>query len=108
VGGRWWSCRRQWGRLFISALFVLETFGYCCIQLIIEGENLRHLLAASPVLAALGLAAWGRDEFMCFAAALFLPTVMIRNLNILSYVSGLGVLSSVRQPPRPPPPLVCM
>ena len=44
---------------------------------------------------------------MCFAAALFLPTVMIRNLNILSYVSGLGVLSSVRAEalhfPRPLP-----
>jgi hypothetical protein len=37
---------------------------------------------------------------MCAAAALFLPTVMIRNLNVLSYLSGLGVLSSVPRPPR--------
>jgi len=33
-----------YGKLLISVLFICETFGFCCVFLIIEGENLSHQL----------------------------------------------------------------
>ena len=78
------------GRLFISVVFIAETFGYCCVYLIIEGENLQHQLGDLTQFIS-----WGKPEFMCLAALIFLPTCMLRNLSWLSYASALGVFSSV-------------
>ena len=50
------------GRILISIIFIAETFGYCCVYLIIEGENLQHQLNAVPFFKS-----WGKPEFMCFA-----------------------------------------
>jgi len=33
----------------MQLLFILETFGYCCVYLIIEGENLSHQLGYYPM-----------------------------------------------------------
>lgn len=78
------------GRLFISLIFILETFGYSCVYLIIEGENLQHLIGGYPFFAG-----WHREHFMLLSCAIFLPTVWVRNLSVLSYLSALGVFSSL-------------
>uniref|UniRef100_A0A7S4PPD0 Amino acid transporter transmembrane domain-containing protein n=1 Tax=Guillardia theta TaxID=55529 RepID=A0A7S4PPD0_GUITH len=80
----------NWGKLFISILFIAETFGYCCVYLIIEGENLHHQFANVAVFQD-----WARQDFMVLSAVLFLPTVLLRNLSWLSYFSALGVFSSI-------------
>eukprot|EP00277_Geminigera_cryophila_P034478 CAMPEP_0173119136 /NCGR_PEP_ID=MMETSP1102-20130122/51561_1 /TAXON_ID=49646 /ORGANISM="Geminigera sp., Strain Caron Lab Isolate" /LENGTH=137 /DNA_ID=CAMNT_0014024595 /DNA_START=24 /DNA_END=434 /DNA_ORIENTATION=+ len=77
-----------WGKLCISVLFILETFGYCCVYLIIEGENLSHQLGYYPMFKS-----WGKAEFMSLSALIFLPSCLLRNLSWLSYFSALGVFS---------------
>ena len=77
------------GSMEPTVLFVLETFGYCCVYLIIEGENLFHQLGGKGIFKA-----WGKPEFMMLAAAVFLPTCLLRNLSWLAYFSAIGVLSS--------------
>ncbi|KAJ1474294.1 hypothetical protein T484DRAFT_1911657 [Baffinella frigidus] len=47
------------GKVFISCIFVVETFGYACVYFIIEGENLKHQLHAYPFFAT-----WRRTDFM--------------------------------------------
>lgn len=74
----------------LQVLFIAETFGYCCVYLIIEGENLSHQLNQYPLFKT-----WGKPEFMCLSAVIFLPTCLLRNLSWLSYFSALGVLSSM-------------
>jgi len=80
----------EYGKLFISVIFILETFGYCCVYLIIEGENLQHQLSYHPAFQG-----WGKAEFMSMSALVFLPTCLLRNLSWLSYFSALGVFSSL-------------
>jgi len=60
---------------------------------------------------------WSRSDFMVASAFLFTPTVLLRDLSWLSYLSALGVLSSVclfvgvfvsgLQDPPLPNPLYC-
>lgn len=80
----------EYGKIFISAIFILETFGYCCVYLIIEGENLSHQLGDVPYFSS-----WGKPEFMTFSALIFLPSCLLRNLSWLSYFSAIGVFSSL-------------
>ena len=80
----------EYGKILISVIFVLETFGYCCVYLIIEGENLEHQLRYHPWFQG-----WGKAEFMSMSALIFLPSCLLRNLSWLSYFSALGVFSSM-------------
>jgi len=80
----------EYGKIFISVIFVLETFGYCCVYLIIEGENLEHQLRYHAWFEG-----WGKAEFMSMSALIFLPSCLLRNLSWLSYFSALGVFSSM-------------
>ena len=79
-----------WGKLFISVLFIAETFGFCCVFLIIEGENLSHQLKDFPAFAG-----WQKEHFMSLSAIIFLPSCLLRNLSWLAYFSAVGVFSSL-------------
>ena len=80
----------KYGRPFISVIFVVETFGYCCVYLIVEGTNLQHQLRDHPWFQG-----WGKAEFMSMSALIFLPSCLLRNLSWLSYFSALGVICSM-------------
>eukprot|EP00281_Chroomonas_sp_CCMP1168_P028851 CAMPEP_0206244964 /NCGR_PEP_ID=MMETSP0047_2-20121206/18445_1 /ASSEMBLY_ACC=CAM_ASM_000192 /TAXON_ID=195065 /ORGANISM="Chroomonas mesostigmatica_cf, Strain CCMP1168" /LENGTH=561 /DNA_ID=CAMNT_0053670233 /DNA_START=129 /DNA_END=1814 /DNA_ORIENTATION=+ len=78
------------GRTFMWIVFVLETFGYACIYIIIESENLKSQLKMLDAFAT-----WGPYEWMLLASLVFLPTMWLPNLSILSYFSAFGVIASV-------------
>ena len=78
------------GKVCISVLFIAETFGFCCVFLIIEGENLAHQLQDTAAFSG-----WTKNNFICLSALIFLPSCLLRNLSWLSYFSAVGVLSSV-------------
>eukprot|EP00277_Geminigera_cryophila_P012763 CAMPEP_0179438856 /NCGR_PEP_ID=MMETSP0799-20121207/22533_1 /TAXON_ID=46947 /ORGANISM="Geminigera cryophila, Strain CCMP2564" /LENGTH=539 /DNA_ID=CAMNT_0021220779 /DNA_START=56 /DNA_END=1675 /DNA_ORIENTATION=+ len=78
-----------YGKLLISVLFICETFGFCCVFLIIEGENLSHQLGHMPYFES-----WQKTDFMTLSAIIFLPSCLLRNLSWLAYFSAVGVLSS--------------
>ena len=59
------------------------------LYLIMESENLFHQPRGKGIFKA-----WGKPEFMMLAAAVFLPTCLLRNLSWLAYFSAIGVLSS--------------
>jgi hypothetical protein len=80
----------KYGRPFISVIFVLETFGYCCVYLIVVGTNLQYQLRYHPWFQG-----WGKVEFMSMSALIFLPSCLLRNLSWLSYFSALGVFCSM-------------
>eukprot|EP00281_Chroomonas_sp_CCMP1168_P019149 CAMPEP_0206222232 /NCGR_PEP_ID=MMETSP0047_2-20121206/5849_1 /ASSEMBLY_ACC=CAM_ASM_000192 /TAXON_ID=195065 /ORGANISM="Chroomonas mesostigmatica_cf, Strain CCMP1168" /LENGTH=378 /DNA_ID=CAMNT_0053645041 /DNA_START=137 /DNA_END=1273 /DNA_ORIENTATION=- len=78
------------GLLFISVLFLGETFGYACVKIIVESGNLHHLLANSATFQG-----WEMHHFMALSVAIFLPTLYLRNLSLLSYFSAISALSAV-------------
>jgi len=77
------------GSLFVSAAFLGETFGYGCIYLIVEGDNLHKLLSGQEYFKH-----FTQHDFMLISLFIFLPTLLLRNLSILSYFSALGALSA--------------
>jgi len=78
-----------YGKLLISVLFICETFGFCCVFLIIEGENLSHQLGHMAYFES-----WQKTDFMTLSAVIFLPSCLLRNLSWLAYFSAVGVMSS--------------
>lgn len=76
--------------VLVSALFIGETFGYACLYLIIEAQNLMQILSKYSTFQK-----WELQHFMCLSALIFLPTMLLRNLSILSYFSAAGMMASL-------------
>lgn len=77
------------GSLFVSAAFLGETFGYGCVYLIVEGDNLQKMLSGHKLFRE-----WDGHNFMILSLLIFLPTLWLRNLSLLSYFSLLGATSA--------------
>jgi vesicular inhibitory amino acid transporter len=80
----------RFGKPLFEVLFVMETFGYCCVFLIIEGENLYQQLGGYPLFKG-----WTRAHFRSLSALVFAPTCLVTDFSWLSYLSALGVSTSV-------------
>ena len=76
-GGHKYKHSHTHARAHTHTDFLPITLSYACVCLLVEGENLLHLLGGLPPFAGGpgGDGAWGRSSFMCLAAAVFLPTV---------------------------------
>jgi len=72
------------GRVFISAVFIIELGSACALYLVVMGDNLSAVFPEVP-------------EFwlILIIAALCLPTTWLANLAWLSYFSILGVIASL-------------
>ncbi|KAJ7529178.1 hypothetical protein O6H91_15G036800 [Diphasiastrum complanatum] len=82
------------GRILISIVLYFELYASCVEFLILEGDNLSSLFPG----VHLYFGSYCLDShilFVLLAAIFVLPTVYLRDLSLLSYVSGAGVIASL-------------
>nr|XP_043613524.1 amino acid transporter AVT1C-like [Erigeron canadensis] len=82
------------GRLVISIVLYVELYAACVEYLILEGDNLSSLFPN----AYLRLGGYHLSSHYLFAVMVtlaVLPTVWLRDMSVLSYISAGGVLVSV-------------
>lgn len=84
----------KWGRWIISIMLYFELFAIAIEFLIMEGDNFSQLFP--NVSLSIGSTSFGPQEIFTVGAALcMLPSVLLRDLRFLSYVSAGGVFGSL-------------
>ncbi|KAK8552773.1 hypothetical protein V6N12_041347 [Hibiscus sabdariffa] len=82
------------GRIALSIILYVELYACCVEYIILEGDNLASLFPNAHV-------SWGGLElspqrlFALMTTLAVLPTVWLRDLSVLSYISAGGVVASI-------------
>ncbi|XP_031095905.1 amino acid transporter AVT1I-like isoform X2 [Ipomoea triloba] len=82
------------GRTVVSIVMNLELYMVATGFLILEGDNLDNLLPNLKV-EIWGIVIGGKSSLVILIGLVILPTVLLNNMSILSYISASGVIASV-------------
>ncbi|KAK7279624.1 hypothetical protein RJT34_24679 [Clitoria ternatea] len=82
------------GRIAISIVLYVELYACCIEYIILEGDNLSSLFPNAHLNLG-GIQLNSHTLFAVVTALAVLPTVWLRDLSILSYISAGGVIASV-------------
>ena len=83
-----------YGRIIVSVLLYFELFAVAAEFLILEGDNLTQLIAWKGIkLKYFELTP--EQSFIIISSIVMLPTVWLRDLRLLAYISAGGVIACV-------------
>ncbi|KAH6772195.1 Transmembrane amino acid transporter family protein [Perilla frutescens var. hirtella] len=84
----------KWGRVFISIILYSELYLSCTDYLILEGDNLSTIFSGVS-LNIFGIKLETMHLFGSVAVLIVFPTLLLKDLRFLSYVSASGVIATI-------------